>query len=637
MKSHIQTEAERTNGVDPIIAEIVRNGLVAATEEMKSILTRTAYNTVIYEALDFTTGLFDAHGNTLSIGLGLPMFMRGMSVTVKAMLEHFGTDGIDPGDVLLTNDAYVTGSHLNHITIVVPVFQEATIVGFSACMAHWQDIGGMPTGISLDIYSEGLQLPFLKLYRRGERNQELIDIIAINVRNPELALGDLRAQVGAAMAGEKRFREMIEKYDCERVLGAISLILDQSDAAARAEISSLPDGTYEAESWLDDDGVTRGERIRVKVRVVIAGDSMTVDLSDVSPQVKGYFNSGPSTGLAAAQVAFKCLFAGTEFPINDGCFRALEVVLPHGTVVSATRPAPMKWWMTYPMTVVDTVFKALAPACPQRVIAGHHADLAVTHLYGMNPLTGVREVFWIGLHGGGWGAKHNEDGMSATVAINDGDTHNGPVEQLEAKHPVLVESYALRPDSGGAGRQRGGLGTEFRARMKQDVLFTTAIERVECRPWGLFDGLSALGNEVSVARSTAPEVRYPTGKLSAQTLSSGELICIRTGGGGGYDSPLERPVEEVERDVREGYVTIHAAREQYGILIDPLTGNADRVASSTHRAQLASDGLPKDKPFAADDVSEGQRLLQKRLFNEAMEVERSLHSAGVPWVWDRCC
>jgi N-methylhydantoinase B len=553
------------------------------------------------------------------------------------MLSHFGVDGIESGDVLLTNDAYVTGSHLNHITIVVPVFYESEIVGFSACMAHWQDIGGTPTGISLDIYSEGLQLPFLKLYRKGERNQELIDIVAMNVRNPELALGDLRAQVGAAMAGERRFREMIEKYQCGRVMGAISLILDQSDAAARAEIGSLPDGIYEAESWLDDDGVTRGERIRIKVRVVIAGDSMTVDLSDVSPQVKGYFNSGPSTGLAAAQVAFKCLFAGTEFPINDGCFRALNVILPHGTVVSATKPAPMKWWMTYPMTVVDTVFKALATACPQRVIAGHHADLAMTYLYGVNPRTGLRDVFWIGLHGGGWGAKHNEDGMSATVAINDGDTHNGPVEQLEAKHAILVERYALRSDSGGAGRQRGGLGTEFRVRLKQDVLFTTAIERVDCRPWGLFDGLSALGNEVSVGRKDMPEVRYPTGKLSTQPITDGEIICIRTGGGGGFGSPLDRPINVVEGDVREGYVTVRAAREKYGVVIDPLTGNADHAASQAHRAHLANDNLPKDAPFASEDVPEGQRLLQKKLFDEALEIERSLQSAGVPWVWDRCC
>lgn len=637
MNQSIHPDGNRSTEIDPIIAEIVRNGLVAATEEMKTILTRTAYNTIIYEALDFTTGVFDAHGNTLSIGLGLPMFMRGMSVTVKAMLKHFGHAGIEPGDVLLTNDAYVTGSHLNHITIVVPVFHERAIVGFSACMAHWQDIGGTPTGISLDIYSEGLQLPFLKLYRAGERNEDLIDIIAINVRNPELALGDLRAQVGAAVAGEKRFREMIDKYGNERVMGAIALILDQSDAAARAEIRTLPDGIYEAESWLDDDGVARGERIRIKVRVVISGDSMVVDLSDVSPQVQGYFNSGPSTGLAAAQVAFKCLFAGTEFPINDGCFRALEVILPHGTIVSATKPAPMKWWMTYPMTVVDTVFKALAPACPHRVIAGHHADLAMTYLYGINQRTGVPDVFWIGLHGGGWGAKHNEDGMSATVAINDGDTHNGPVEQLEAKHPILVESYALRPNSGGAGRQRGGLGTEFRARLKQDVSFTTAIERVDCRPWGLFDGLSALGNEVSVARTDVPEVRYPTGKLSAQPLLEGELICIRTGGGGGFGSPLERSFEAVEDDVRQGYVTLRAAKDRYGVIIDPLTGDADVTASARHRAHLANDGLPKDSPFASDDLSEEQRLLQRRLLDDAVDVERSLQSAGVPWTWIRCC
>ncbi len=623
--------------VDPIISEIVRNGLVAATEEMKTILTRTAYNVIIYEALDFTTGLFDAQGNTLSIGLGLPMFMRGMSVTVKAMMAHFGEAGIHEGDVLLTNDAYITGSHLNHITVVVPIFHNSRIVAFSACMAHWQDVGGTPAGMSLDIYSEGLQLPFLKLYRRGERNNDLMDIIAINVRNPELALGDLRAQVGAAKAGEKRMQEMIEKYGRESVLGAMESIFDQSDAAARTEISKLPDGIYEAESFLDDDGVSVGERIRIKIRVLVNGDKITVDFTEVSPQVKGYFNSGPSTGLAAAQVAFKCLFAGTELPINDGCFRALDIVLPPGTIVSANKPAPMKWWMTFPMTVVDTIFRALAPACPERVIAGHHADLAMRYLYGINDRTGLPEVFYVGLQGGGWGAKHNEDGMSATVAINDGDTHNSPVEQLEAKHPIVVERYELRADSGGAGRQRGGLGTELSVLMKRDVLFTTAIERVECRPWGLFGGLSALGNEVSVTRTGSDEVRYPTGKLSSQSLLKGESISVRTGGGGGFGSPLERDVLDVERDVREGYVTLRSARDKYGVVIDPLTGIADEKITAAHRRHLLDAELPKDKPFASDDLSEDQRTLQKQLLDQAVEFERSLQSAGVPWTWTRCC
>lgn len=629
--------AENGLRFDPVMTEIIRNGLVAATEEMKTILMRTAYNVIIYEALDFTTGIFDAAGNTLSIGLGLPMFIRGMSSTVKAMIQHFGLDGMVDGDILVTNDAYITGSHLNHITIVIPTFSDGRIIGFSACMAHWQDIGGVPHSMSLDIYSEGLQLPFLKLYRAGVRNEELVDIIRINVRNPELAMGDLRAQVGASKAGEKRLQEMIEKYGLNTFLGAVEAIFDQSEASARGQLRAIPDGVYEAESFLDDDGVSRGERVPIKVKVIVSGDQMTVDLTDVSPQVKGYYNSGPSTGLAAAQVAFKCLVAGTELPINDGCFRPLSVRLPEGTVVSARRPAPMRWWMTYPMTVVDTVFKAIAPACPEKVIAGHYADLCMAYMYGRNPHTDAPELFYVGLHGGGWGAKHNEDGMSATIPINDGDTHNGPVEQLEAKYPVQVERYALRIDSGGAGRQRGGLGTDLTVRLKREVNFTTAIERVECRPWGLFGGLSALGNEVAVTRGENAETRYPTGKLAAIEIVAGDQLSVRTGGGGGFGSPLERPVAEVLRDAREGYISVRAAYEKYGVAVDPLTWSADLAVTERHRAHLRDSGLPLDQPYASGDLSEAQRETQRLLMQDAVGMEKSLQSAGVLWTWTRCC
>ena len=346
----------RRGRADPVVTEIVRNGLVAATEEMKSNLMRTAYNMIIYEALDFTVGLFDRDGSTVSIGIGLPTFIRGMSNTVKKMIQHFGHDGIEEGDILLTNDAYITGSHLNHMTFVVPVFWEGRIVAFSACMAHWIDIGGTLDGMTTDIYSEGLQMPIVKAYRRGQPNEELMAVIRMNVRIPERAMGDLRAQIATVKTGERRFLELLAKYGEHGVLGGIEAIFDQSEASARERVRAIPDGVYEAESFLDDDGVDHGTRIPIRVRVTVAGDGMTIDLSGVSEQVKGFYNSGEPAGLACAQVAFKCLNAPLEMPINDGCFRPLKVILPAGKVVNANRPAPMRWWMTYPMTVMDTVF-----------------------------------------------------------------------------------------------------------------------------------------------------------------------------------------------------------------------------------------------------------------------------------------
>ena len=426
----------------------MRNGLIAATEEMKTNLMRTAYNMIIYEALDFTVGLFDAQGNTVSIGLGLPMFIRGMSDTVKTKLDHYGVENLDPGDILLTNDAYITGSHLNHMTFTVPIFHDGEVVAFSCCMAHWPDVGGTLDGATTDIFSEGLQMPIVKIYRKGVPNEELISIIKTNVRLPERAMGDFRAQIAAVKTGERRFLEMIQKYGRDAVVGGIEAIMDHSEAAARARVAQIPDGVYEAESFMDDDGVRIGERVPIRVRVEVKGDQMKVDLTDVSKQVAGFYNSGETAGRSCCQVAFKCLTSALDLPINDGQFRALEIVLPPGRVVSALKPAAMRMWMTYPMTIIDTIFKALAPAIPDQVMAGHHADLVVGRVNGRRPKDDSFYIYLGGLIGGGWGAKSSSDGRNSTIAMNDGDTHNGPSEQVEAKYPLLVERYALRPDSG---------------------------------------------------------------------------------------------------------------------------------------------------------------------------------------------
>src|SRR5438067_5655800 len=485
-KPKSKTGAKRV--ADPVVIEIVRNGVIAVTEEMKTNLMRTAYNIIIYEALDFTTGLFTPQGETISIGIGLPMFIRGMAETVKAKIRHFGRDGIRPGDIYVTNDAYLTGSHLNHVTLTLPIFHKGKLIAFSCCMAHWLDIGGILGGMSIDIFSEGLQIPILKYQDRGVVDQTVVDIIRQNVRLPSRAMGDLRAQVTAVKTGERRFLQMIERYGREPVLDSIAAIMDQAEAMARARTRTIPDGIYEAESYMDDDGIEIGKPVPIRVRVVVKGDEMTVDLTNVSKQVRGFYNSGITTGYACAQVAYKCLTSPTDYPINDGSFRSLRVIVPPGRIVSATRPAPMRWWMTYPMTIVDTLFKALAPVLPDRVIAGHHADLLVANLHGINTKNSAFFIWNFGPLGGGWGSKRAEDGVSATVCINDGDTHNSPNEQAEVKFPLVVESYRLVPDSGGAGRHRGGLGVERVVRARTPITMNTQIERAHCRPWGLEGG-----------------------------------------------------------------------------------------------------------------------------------------------------
>jgi N-methylhydantoinase B len=584
---------------DPVITEIVRNGLIAATEEMKTNLMRTAYNMIIYEALDFTVGLFDAQGNTVSIGLGLPMFIRGMSDTVKAKLDHFGVGNLDPGDILLTNDAYITGSHLNHMTFTVPVFHAGEVVAFSCCMAHWPDVGGTLDGATTDIFSEGLQMPIVKIYRKGVPSDEIISIIKTNVRLPERAMGDFRAQIAAVRTGERRFLEMIQRYGRDGVVGGIDAIMDHSEAATRARVRDIPDGVYVAESFMDDDGIHIGQRVPIRVRVEIAGDRMKVDLTDVSKQVAGFYNSGETAGRSCCQVAFKCLTSPLDLPINDGQFRALEIVLPPGRVVSALKPAAMRMWMTYPMTIIDTIFKALAPAIPDRIIAGHHADLVVGRVNGRRPKDDSFYIYLGGLIGGGWGAKRESDGRNSTIAMNDGDTHNGPSEQVEAKYPLLVERYALRPDSGGAGRFRGGLGCEQVVQARHDIRFSSQIDRVKCKPWGLDGGLSGQGNSVALHRFGASEEQgFPNGKALNQVLRAGDAYILRSGGGGGFGSPLERDLASLERDLRCGYVSRDAAERCYGAVLAPDGKTLDIAATQARRAELRGAGLPRDEPIA---------------------------------------
>lgn len=574
-----------SSNVDPITSEILRGSFVAITDEMKINLMRTAYNMIIYEALDFTVGLFDREGDTVSIGLGLPMFIRGLSDAIKAKLKHYGRDGIHPGDILLTNDSYIMGSHLNHMIFTLPIFWQGELVAFASSMAHWLDIGGTLSGTTTDIYSEGLQLPICKIYTRGQPNSDVIEIIRANVRFPDLAMGDFRAQIASIKTGERRFLQLLQRYGREAVLGSIDWLMDASERVAREAVAEIPDGTYEAESFMDDDGVRRGIPIPVKVRVTVAGERMTIDLSEVSPQVQGYFNSGVTAGRSACQVAFKCLTSPLLLPINDGSFRPLDIILPQGRVVSAVKPAATRWWMTIPMTVVDTIFRALAPAVPERVAAGHHADLLATTKYGTDPRTGR---FYVGagtLPGGGWGAKHNADGISTTVCINDGDTHNAPVEALESKYPIVVEEYTLRQDSGGAGRWRGGLGAVQAVRILGEARVNTQIERTRCAPWGLFGGRDALSNQVSVRRSDGTIEEFPNGKLPSLHLDAQDTLILRSGGGGGYGDPKERPPELVQRDVLEGYVSLARAAEDYGVGLDPKTLEVDWEATNALRAR----------------------------------------------------
>ena len=564
----MEGESPSKASIDAFTAEVIRSSVVAITDEMKTNLMRTAYNMIIYEAEDFTVGLFDADGNTISIGLGLPMFIRGLSDAIKAKLKHWGKENIYPGDILLTNDPQVMGSHLNHMIFSLPIFYSGELIAFSSSMGHWQDVGGVLGAVTRDVFSEGLQLPFVKIFKDGKQDQELTAIIRTNCRLPEFAMGDFRAQIAAIRTGERRVTRLLERYGAETFKQSIKLIFDQSEKLARAAVRKIPDGVYEADSFMDDDGVNIGKHIPIKVRVEVRGDEMTVDLSGVSPQVAGPYNSGATAGRSASEVAFKFLTTPLLLPINEGSFRPLKIILPPGRVVSATKPAPVRTWMTVPMTVSDTIFKALAPACPDNVLAGHHADLAAPRTFGLDPKSGRSFHFPPMLSGGGWGALSDRDGQNATFCINDGDTHNTPVEAGEGRAPIFVSYRQLRQDSGGAGKFRGGLGVSQEVRLLSAGSVLSAMERALCPPWGLHGGNAALANRFTVVRKNGAVERMSTGKTPGIVpLSEGDGFLIEVGGGGGFWNAFERDPARVLADAQSGYVSVEAAQSEYGVVI----------------------------------------------------------------------
>jgi N-methylhydantoinase B len=548
----------------PITVEVVRNAIVAYADEMANALSRAAYNMMIYEVRDYCCGLLDAQARMISQNRGgLPIFLADLGVAVADGIARYGLDGFAPGDVVVMNQGEVCGQHLNNVVVYSPCFQDGELVGFAANRAHWVDIGGMRQGFgsfgSTDIYAEGLQMRSLKIYETGKRNETLWQIIRDNVRYPDSALGDLRAQIASCQLGARRYGELLARYGRATVEACIARIWDQAELAARQVVESIPDGTYEAESFLDNDGRNLDKPVRVKVKVTIAGSQMTVDFSGMNPQLPGPMNSGPSGGIAGARVAFKAL-TSPDLDVNEGCFRPLTVELPAGTMLSARPPSAIGLWSVALPTVIDTILKALAPAVPHLVPAAHKGDMGGCSFFGFRP-DGTRFIL-MNIFGGGWGGRPGEDGESASVSVCQGDVRNTPVELQEIKYPFLIEKHALRADSGGAGRSRGGFGLELTYRALQGCRANINCDRTRDPPWGLHGGLPAATN-MSIVRAADGSERVIY-KATEIEIATGDTVTFLTAGGGGYGEPRERDPAAIARDVAEGVITSEAAARDYG-------------------------------------------------------------------------
>ena len=543
-----------TTDAHPITVEVVRNAVVAYADEMAMALCKSAYNMMIYEVRDFCCGLIDTEGRMISQNRGgLPIFLADLGTAVADGIERYGLSGFAPGDVMIMNHAGVCGQHLNNVVIYAPCFHDGKIVGFAASRAHWVDIGGMRIGFgsyaTSEVFAEGLQLRSLKIYEAGRRNETLWQIITDNTRFPEAALGDLRAQVACAQLGARRYGELIGRYGRATVEASIARIWDQADAKVRAVIEAMPDGVYTAESLLDNDGRTLDHPVRIKVTVRIEGARLTVDYSEMNPQTPGPLNSGHSGGVSAARVAFKAL-TSPDLDVNEGCFRSLKVVSPVGTIVNARPPAAIGLWSVALPTVIDTILKALAPALPDIVPAAHKGDMGGCSFYGYRA-DGSRFLL-MNIFGGGWGGRPGEDGEDASVSVCQGDVRNSPVELQEVRYPVVIEEHALRENSGGAGRHRGGLGVRITYRVLVPCKVTINCERTLDPPWGIAGGASGAPNRAVIRPANGPERVVLKG--TEIPLDAGDRVTFETAGGGGYGAPATRAPAAAANDRLEGFV-----------------------------------------------------------------------------------
>ena len=576
--------------VDPFTVEIVKDSLVAIGDEMFVALQRTSMSTIIYEVLDFASGLTDAQGRLVTQGNGVTGFLSTLAHAVKYTLEKFGPDGLEPGDVVVTNDPYTGGgTHLSDVTLVVPVFYDGELAAFAASKAHWTEVGGKDPGSwttdSTEVFQEGLQFPCVKLFEAGRPVQSLIDVIAANVRVPDMTLGDMHAQAASLRLGERRFQELCTKVGLPVVLGSIESALDHGEQLTRLELQKLPQGDYEAEGMIDDDGIGNGP-FSVRVKVTISEDEFVCDFTGTHPQVPGPVNC-TATGLdSGVRTIFKAI-TGPHIPVNDGCFRPLRVVCPPGTIFTAERPAPVSTYWETMNYATDLVWQALAPVVPERLSAGHFLSVCGVVVAGVHPELG--ELFILTEpQAGGWGAGAAKDGEQGLMCVADGETYVIPVEVAEARYGIRVEQYALdcAPDAG-AGRRRGGRGCvrDYRA-VADEVFLTATFGRHKFAPWGVDGGQDGSRNEVRIFHADEREVVL--GKCARYRLERGECARLVTGTGGGWGDPRERSVDDVMVDVRDGYVSVEQAARDYGVVLDSETLELVETAASPTGGKVRS-------------------------------------------------
>jgi N-methylhydantoinase B len=539
--------------LSPITLEVVRNALYAIAEEMSVIVMRSARSPLLKEAGDLSSALTDSEGRLIAQGRDIPMHMGVMGFTVKEFLKRVPADRLAEGDVWFLNLPEVGGNHLPDVKAVRPVFFDGRLVAFAINLAHWADIGGAVPGSyvpsATECYQEGLRIAPIRLFSAAGPDREKIELILSNLRGRDEREGDMFAQFAANDVAARRLHELFARYGAGTVTACFEGLHADSEAQMRAALRTLPDGVWEGEDWLDDDGV-EDRRIRIHVRIEKRGDEATFDFSGTDAQARGPVNTTYFIACSSVYYAMKAL-AAPDVPPNDGCYRPLRVIVPPGSVLRADPDRPVVGGNhETSQRVVDAIMKALAPVLPDRVAAGGPATAGLLIFGARNP--DGRWAVLYEVHGGGEGATARKDGVSG-VRVHMSNVMNTPIEVIEGEYPVMVEEQMLRPGSAGAGAHRGGLGFRRAYRiMGPEVTLTSMLERRLVPPYGLAGGEDALPFRITLNPGT-PAARDIRGKETLP-LREGDLVLIETCGGGGYGPPAERQAALRAQDRLEGYI-----------------------------------------------------------------------------------
>ena len=586
--------------MDKVTFEIIRSGLYAVAREMKVAMMQTAGSPIIHSGGDASAAIFDAKMQLVAQGNDIPTMMGSAVISTKASVEAIGVENLRPGDVIISNDVYMGGgNHQPDVQLTRPVFLDGEIIAYTMTRGHWVDIGGTAPGsftpVTWDVHAEGLRIPPVLLYRDDEPNEDLFRLIVNNTRDVSNRMLDINAQYAGTFVGDRRIVEMARKFGAQALAEAMAEALDYSERLMRAQIQRIPDGVYEGSDFIEPVAAPNWptELIPVKVRVTVQGDVMHFDYTGTAPQVRGGVNCPFSVTCNSTWFTVKAI-TDPSIPINQGCYRPIEIVCPEGTLLNCTYPASVVSGVTETSPrVIDMLLKTLAAAVPGRVVAQSN-DAACSGIFsGADPdadrvrALRRRHVQHIDPHGGGFGARPMRDGVNA-IRVLVGNAGITSVEQIENLSPLTVESWHLVTDSGGAGRWRGGLTSERVYRVGFDeATLTVMAERGVMAPQGLFGGAEGGRFAASVTR-TDGTVREVPSKGAYEVVHKDDRVAIRPAGGGGYGDPLDREPWRVLSDVRDGYVSVDAAREFYGVVVDASRWEVDEAATAALRRELSA-------------------------------------------------